>query len=63
MLLRNVVLLVYIALQRSKDAPLFEKVFATIALKFKHALVGDSIHICGRISTRGWYGKVLQFFP
>ncbi len=63
MLLRNIVLLVDIALQCSKDAPLFEKVLATITLKVKHALVGDSIHICGSLATFGRYGKILQFFP
>lgn len=63
MLLRNVVLLVDIALQCSKDAPLFEKVFATITLKFKHALIGDSVHICGSLTALRRYGKILQLFP
>lgn len=60
MLLRNVVFLVDIALQRRKNALLLEKVFATLALEIQHALVGNSIRVCGRISALGRDGEVFQ---
>ena len=63
MLLSHVIFLVDIALQRCENAPLFEKVFATIALETQHAFVGNSMCIRGSINPLWGNRKVLQLFP
>lgn len=62
MLLRNVVLLVDIALERGEDVTLVEEKVSASALNIQQGIVRDATRVRRRFAVFGWDGEVLKLF-
>ena len=60
MLLRNIILLIHIPLQRREDTLLPQQVFPTLALHLQERIVRNPLFVRAGAATRRGYGKVLQ---
>lgn len=61
MLFSNIVLLVNVSLERSKDITLFHDILSTLVLDIKKRLVGGAMFISQSLSFFWRYSKVFQF--
>ena len=60
MLLRNVILLIHIPLQRREDTLLPQQVFPTLALHLQERIIRNPLLVRASAATGRGYGEVLQ---